>query len=299
MSYTVRSGDTMDRIAAQHGLDVGELIRANPQVTSPRMIHPGTLLNMPGAGVYTIQPGDNLIRIARHLHTDVTTLANANGIVHRDQIRAGKKLHVPAAAKVGAPAVTALAAPPPPVVRAPPAPVAARPASGLDALVAHSKAPHRQVHDFKQKMIDEVLPGARLVKARYGIPVSVTLAQVAVESHWGLNMKGGAAVGVKAPKHPPAGMRTISFMTHEVDPQTHRLYPVKQTFVAYANYTEAVLGYAQFLKSNPRYHKAFANTGSPERFIDEIAAAGYAGTKGVYATLLKRIIRENNLKDYD
>ena len=66
-------------------------------------------------------------------------------------------------------------------------------------------------------MIDDVLPAARAAKLKYGVPVSVTLVQAALESSWGQKMKGGAAFGVKAPQHPPAGMRTVTFMTHEED----------------------------------------------------------------------------------
>ncbi len=49
-SYTVRSGDTMSGIAARHGVSLGALERANPQVRNPNQISVGQRLNIPGGG---------------------------------------------------------------------------------------------------------------------------------------------------------------------------------------------------------------------------------------------------------
>ena len=45
--YTVRSGDTMGKIARQHGVTLQQLLDANPQVRNPNMIHVGQALNLP------------------------------------------------------------------------------------------------------------------------------------------------------------------------------------------------------------------------------------------------------------
>ena len=47
-SYIVRSGDTMSGIAARHGVSLGALEAANPQVRNPNMIQVGERLNLPG-----------------------------------------------------------------------------------------------------------------------------------------------------------------------------------------------------------------------------------------------------------
>ena len=46
--YTVKSGDSMSKIAVKHGVSVGALIRANPQVDDPSLIFPGQKLQIPG-----------------------------------------------------------------------------------------------------------------------------------------------------------------------------------------------------------------------------------------------------------
>lgn len=56
-SYTVRSGDTMSAIAARHGISLGALESANPQIANPNLIYPGQPLNIPG-GDDSFSPGD-------------------------------------------------------------------------------------------------------------------------------------------------------------------------------------------------------------------------------------------------
>ncbi len=50
-TYTVRSGDSLNAIAARHGCPVDALMRANPQITNPSLIRAGQVLDLPcGAG---------------------------------------------------------------------------------------------------------------------------------------------------------------------------------------------------------------------------------------------------------
>jgi len=46
---TVRQGDTMTKIANEAGVSLDSLIKANPQVKNPDLIHPGQVLNLPAA----------------------------------------------------------------------------------------------------------------------------------------------------------------------------------------------------------------------------------------------------------
>lgn len=55
-TYTVRSGDSMSRIASSHGVSLSALERANPQVKNPNLIYPGEKLNIPGGGGDTFTP---------------------------------------------------------------------------------------------------------------------------------------------------------------------------------------------------------------------------------------------------
>jgi len=45
--YTVRSGDNLSKIARSLGLDVRDLIAANPQLSNPNLIQPGQSINVP------------------------------------------------------------------------------------------------------------------------------------------------------------------------------------------------------------------------------------------------------------
>ena len=48
-THTVESGETMYKIADKHGVELEELIAANPQVKNPDLIFPGDVLTLPGA----------------------------------------------------------------------------------------------------------------------------------------------------------------------------------------------------------------------------------------------------------
>jgi LysM repeat protein len=48
MKYVVKSGDTLARIASHHHTSVDGLLKANPQIKNPNLIHPGQHLTLPG-----------------------------------------------------------------------------------------------------------------------------------------------------------------------------------------------------------------------------------------------------------
>jgi murein DD-endopeptidase MepM/ murein hydrolase activator NlpD len=47
MTYTVKAGDTISKIAARNGLTVAQLLQANPQISDPNRINVGQVLNLP------------------------------------------------------------------------------------------------------------------------------------------------------------------------------------------------------------------------------------------------------------
>jgi murein DD-endopeptidase MepM/ murein hydrolase activator NlpD len=49
MTYTVKAGDTLSKIAARNGLTTAELLVANPRITDPNKIRVGDLLNLPNS----------------------------------------------------------------------------------------------------------------------------------------------------------------------------------------------------------------------------------------------------------
>ena len=126
-----------------------------------------------------------------------------------------------------------------------------------------------------------------------GVPASVTLAQAILESGWGDNHIGDAQnyFGIKA----RSGEPSVTMRTREV--VGGKSVYVDAPFRSFASVEECFAAHGHFLRDNSRYAKAF-QAADGEGFARAIAAAGYA-TDPKYADLLVRIIRENNLAQYD
>jgi len=107
--YTVQRGDTLTRVAQQHGTSVRALVEAN-QLANPNLIRPGQVLVIPGgssgtsggssggsdaaATSYVIQPGDTLGRIAARFGVSVAALAAANQIPNPNLIHVGRSITI-------------------------------------------------------------------------------------------------------------------------------------------------------------------------------------------------------------
>src|SRR5688572_28910467 len=53
MTYTVRPGDTISKIAMRNGVSVAQLLQANPQVKDPNKIKVGDVLDVPNDSTTT------------------------------------------------------------------------------------------------------------------------------------------------------------------------------------------------------------------------------------------------------
>ncbi|HKG99086.1 MAG TPA: LysM domain-containing protein [Pyrinomonadaceae bacterium] len=53
MTYTVKSGDTLSKIAMRNGVSLAQLLQANPQISNPNNIKVGDIINVPNAEVTT------------------------------------------------------------------------------------------------------------------------------------------------------------------------------------------------------------------------------------------------------
>lgn len=53
MTYTVKSGDTLAKIAKRHGVSLSQLLEANPNITNPNKIKVGESLNVPDLSITT------------------------------------------------------------------------------------------------------------------------------------------------------------------------------------------------------------------------------------------------------
>jgi flagellum-specific peptidoglycan hydrolase FlgJ len=160
----------------------------------------------------------------------------------------------------------------------------------------HPIKPHHATHHtpaYVTAFINKLVPIARDVKKKWGVPIAVLVAQGALESAWGQHVKGNAYFGIKGKSE--AG-KSVNFATHEV--VGGKSVAVTDNFRAYTDLAEAADDYGQFLKTNPRYSACFAFTNQPYQFVDHLAAAGYA-TDPDYAKKLKSIIRVYHLAAYD
>lgn len=90
----VQPGDTLFRIAQQHGLTLAQLVAANPGVG--QAIRPGMQLTLPVETAprhYTVKPGDSLFAIARALGLPIDDLKRWNpSLAHTTTLRPGQQL---------------------------------------------------------------------------------------------------------------------------------------------------------------------------------------------------------------
>jgi len=141
--------------------------------------------------------------------------------------------------------------------------------------------------------VTKTLADAKAIKIKYKVPVSVLIAQAALESGWGRSVKDNAYFGIKS--HGTAGA-TTSFKTSEVI--KGKKISQTDTFRAYKNFKEAAEDYGKFLTTNARYKPAFAHSTDPYKFAEKIHSAGYA-TDPRYGDKLKSIISTYYLDEYD
>lgn len=108
-TYVVRPGDTLNSIAARFGVSPSALARAN-RISNPNKIYIGQRLvisgsaapapqpkpgtTAPSGGVYIVQRGDTLAKIAARYRTTVSALMALNGISNPNKIWVGQRLRV-------------------------------------------------------------------------------------------------------------------------------------------------------------------------------------------------------------
>lgn len=119
-SYTVKSGDTLSKIAALHQMSLSQLVSLNG-ITNPNLIQVGKVLKVTGAtnnaqpsvpaaptqqpaapeapatntaATYTVKAGDTLLRIAAQFKMNLAQIAALNQISNLNAIRVGQVLKV-------------------------------------------------------------------------------------------------------------------------------------------------------------------------------------------------------------
>lgn len=108
-TYTVKSGDTLSKIARQFNTTVAKIAQAN-KIQNVNFIRVGQKLLIPGnvaaapkpapakpaqnARTYTVKSGDTLSKIAGQFNTTVSRIASANNIKNVNFIRVGQVLKI-------------------------------------------------------------------------------------------------------------------------------------------------------------------------------------------------------------
>lgn len=139
-TYTVRSGDSIERIARKHGVSTAALGKLNG-LKSNSIIHPGQKLKVPGttatansyttpapvaaSRTHTVATGDTFYKISRKYGVSVNGLISANPSVNHNALRIGQKIRIESAGN--------------------PDPVASKPAPSFDSCpsipISNSQAP--------------------------------------------------------------------------------------------------------------------------------------------------------------
>jgi len=105
VTYTVKKGDNLGKIAKRYGVSVSEIIKAN-NLRKPYIIRPGQKLRIPTKGrgrvskkktyiYYKVKKGDSLSKIAKRFNTSVKKLIALNNLKKPYILRPGQKLKVP------------------------------------------------------------------------------------------------------------------------------------------------------------------------------------------------------------
>ena len=148
---------------------------------------------------------------------------------------------------------------------------------------------------------------AKQTEAKTGISAIATLAQAAVESGWGKAAPGNMFFGVKDSDGVNGNEQLLT--TTEYSRRADLKFPVivsvtpvvkngvkmfkyiiKDYFRKYDTPEQSFTDHCQFFLSNKRYAKALEVKADPNKFIDAIAAAGYA-TDPNYAATLKTVVK--------
>lgn len=113
-AYTVKKGDTLERVANRLDSDVAELAKLN-KLKKPYRLQPGQTLRGPGssAKAYVVGRGDTVAEIARRFSVSESELRSANGLRRGASVAPGRKLRLPAGYRDRGPLTTTVRTPDP------------------------------------------------------------------------------------------------------------------------------------------------------------------------------------------
>ena len=157
--------------------------------------------------------------------------------------------------------------------------------------------------DFVKKFYND----AKICQDKTGISAIAILAQAALESGWGKIAPGNMFFGIKDTDGVNGNEQLLTTTEYsrsatasfprivKVVPvirngQKWFKYTIKDYFRKYNTPADCFIDHSQFFLKNKRYAKALTVKNDYNKFIDEIAKAGYA-TDPNYANVLKSVAR--------
>ncbi len=91
---TVRSGDTVSRVAARNNVPLKSVLTLN-RLQSPYTIHPGQQLKIPAFHTHTVKSGETLYAISRVYDVQIAEVAHYNFMSSPYTLMPGTKLQIP------------------------------------------------------------------------------------------------------------------------------------------------------------------------------------------------------------
>ncbi len=98
--YAIRRGETLYHIARRSGIDLADLLKANPYL-NPNHYMPGQVIVIPPMkprlkGVtYTVEDGEGVFDVLRKFHMDFTTFCMLNPDIDPMALKGGQRINIP------------------------------------------------------------------------------------------------------------------------------------------------------------------------------------------------------------
>lgn len=143
-------------------------------------------------------------------------------------------------------------------------------------------------------LTQEMINGAKKTEKEYGVPASVTLGQIMLES--GGSYSGGLS-GLAYNYNNLFGVTAGSSWTGKTIYMTNKNGSDGHNYRVYNSVADSITDHAKVLQAD-RYTQYISKATTVSEYVDGIAKGGYAEDKN-YATKLKNIIKDNNLTQYD
>lgn len=144
------------------------------------------------------------------------------------------------------------------------------------------------------QLTTEMIQAAQQTEQEYGVPASVTLGQLILESSG--SYKNGMSK-LAAEYNNFFGVTAGSSWTGETVQMSNSQGQDTQTYRVYSSILDSITDHAKVL-CNERYTQYTKTAKTVSEYVDGVAKGGYA-TDPAYASKVKQVISSNNLTAYD